>query len=162
MIRSILIGAWVCAVTMGAAYLGASWQRPAAASAHTSASPDKAEHGTAKDLTPVRTRMISVPVVADGAIRGYVVAQFAFTAPANLMKHMSVKPDLYVLDEAFQLIYSGQMIDFRYFKKQDLPALGKKIAENVNKRLGVDVIEDVLVQELNYIPKESIRGGPPK
>ena len=48
--------------------------------------------------------MISVPVVADGAIRGYVVAQFAFTASAKLMKHMPIKPDLYVLDEAFQLI----------------------------------------------------------
>ena len=103
--------------------------------------------------------MISVPVVADGGIRGYVVAQFAFTASAKLMKHMSVKPDLYVLDEAFQLIFSGELIDFRQFKNQDLPSLGKKIAENVNKRLGVRVIEDVLVQELNYVPKDSVRGG---
>jgi hypothetical protein len=103
--------------------------------------------------------MISVPVVADGGIRGYVVAQFAFTAPARLMKQLSVKPDLYVLDEAFQLIFSGELIDFRQFKKQDLPSLGKKIAENVNSRLGVRVVEDVLVQELNYVPKDSVRGG---
>jgi hypothetical protein len=110
-------------------------------------------------LTPVRTRMISVPVVADGGIRGYVVAQFAFTAPAKLMKQMPVKPDLYVLDEAFQLIFSGEMIDFRQFKKQDLPSLGKQIVENVNKRLGMRVVEDVLVQELNYVPKDGVRGG---
>jgi len=146
MIKPILSGVWVCAVTMGAAYLGASWQRPAVEA-------DRQDHhGSSSDLTPLRTRMISVPIVADGGIRGYVVAQFAFTAPAKLMKQLSVKPDLYVLDEAFQLIFSGEMIDFRYFKKQDLPALGKKIAENVNKRLGVRVVEDVLVQELNYVP----------
>ena len=70
-----------------------------------------------------------------------------------------MKPDLFVVDEAFQLIFSGEMIDFRQFKKQDLPALGKKIAENVNKRLGVHVVEDVLVQELNYVSKDNVRGG---
>jgi hypothetical protein len=153
MIKPILTGVWVCAVTMGSAYLGVAWQKPAVVT-------ERPDHGaSSSDLTPVRTRMISVPVVADGSIRGYVVAQFAFTAPAKLMKQMSVKPDLYVLDEAFQLIFSGEMIDFRHFKKQDLPAFGKKIAENVNKRLGLRVVEDVLVQELNYVPKDSVRGG---
>ena len=154
MIKPILTGVWVCAATMGSAYLGAAWQRPAAVAT------ERQDHGsTSSDSTPVRTRMISVPVVADGGIRGYVVAQFSFTASAKLMKHMPVKPDLYVLDEAFQLIFSGEMIDFRQFKKQDLPAFSKKIAENVNKRLGVRVVEDVLVQELNYVPKDSVRGG---
>jgi hypothetical protein len=152
MIKPILTGAWVCAATMGAAYLGAVWQRPPAP-----AKPN--DHGASSDLTPVRTRMISVPILGDGAIRGYVVAQFAFTAPAKLMKELPVKPDMFVLDEAFQLIFSGELLDFRQFKKQDLPALGKKIAENVNKRLGVHVVEDVLVQELNYVSKDNVRGG---
>lgn len=150
MIKPILTGVWVCAATMGSAYVGATWQKPAAPAAER---PDNAE------LTPTRTRMISVPVVADGAIRGYVVAQFAFTAPAALMKQMPVKPDMFVIDEAFALIYAGETVDFRQFKKQDLPSLGKKIAENVNKRLGTRVVEDVLVQELNYVPKEKVRGG---
>jgi hypothetical protein len=75
------------------------------------------------------------------------------------MKEMPIKPDMYVLDEAFQLIFSGEFIDFRQFKKQDMLALGKKVAENVNKRLGTQVVEDVLVQELNYVPKDSVRGG---
>ena len=149
MIKPILTGVWVCAATMGAAYLGAVWQRPPAP-----AKPN--DHGASSDLTPVRTR---VPILGDGGIRGYVVAQFAFTAPAKLMKELPVKPDMFVLDEAFQLIFSGELLDFRQFKKQDLPALGKKIAENVNKRLGVHVVEDVLVQELNYVSKDNVRGG---
>jgi hypothetical protein len=153
MIKVILTGLWVCAATMGAAYLGAIWQRPAAAVA------DKSGHGAASDLVPIRTRMLSVPVVAEGGIRGYVVAQFAFTAQAKVMKEMPIKPDMYVLDEAFQLIFSGEFIDFRQFKKQDMLALGKKVAENVNKRLGTTVVEDVMVQELNYVPKDSVRGG---
>ena len=151
MIKPILTGVWVCAATMGSAYLGVVWQRPAPAVS------DKSAHGA--DLVPIRTRMLSVPVVADGGIRGYVVAQFAFTAQAKVMKNMPIKPDMYVLDEAFQLIFSGEYIDFRQFKKQDMLALGKKVAENVNKRLGAQVVEDVLVQELNYVAKDNVRGG---
>jgi len=153
MIKPMFMGVWVCAATMGAAYVGATWQRPAGTTERHNA------HQPVNEMTPIRTRMISVPVVADGGIRGYVVAQFAFTAPAALMKQLPVKPDLFVVDEAFALIYAGDMIDFRQFKKQDLAPLGRRIAENVNKRLGVHVVEDVLVQELNYVPKDKVRGG---
>jgi len=62
MIKPILTGVWVCAVTMGSAYVGAAWQRPATVT-------DKPDHSTSNDLVPIRTRMISVPVVADGGIR---------------------------------------------------------------------------------------------
>jgi hypothetical protein len=144
MIKPILTGVWVCVVTMGAAYVGATWQKPSASAAVT----DPHDRQASGDLAPIRTRMISVPIVADGGIRGYVVAQFAFIASAKLIKHMPIKPDLYVVDEAFQLIFSGEMVDFRQFKKQDLPALGRKIAENVNKRLGQQVVS-----------KDSVRGG---
>ena len=34
-------------------------------------------------LETVRTRMISVPVIRSGAIQGYVLAQFSFTADAE-------------------------------------------------------------------------------
>jgi hypothetical protein len=154
MIKAMLMGVWVCLATLGAAYVGATWHRP-----DTAAATDPHKQSATPDLTPLRTRMISVPVVADGGVRGYVVAQFSFTAPAALMRQLPVKPDVFVVDEAFQLIFSGQDIDFRYFKKQDLQTLSRKIVENVNKRLGMHVVEDVLIQELNYVPKDSVRGG---
>ena len=153
MIKSLVLGLWVCAAAMGSAYAGVAWQRAAVAKESYDRNSPQSE------LTPLRTRMISVPVVADGGIRGYVVAQFAFTAPAKLLKHLPIKPDMFVVDEAFQLIFAGETVDFRQFKKQDLVSLSKKIAENVNKRLGMHVVEDVLVQELNYVPKDSVRGG---
>lgn len=149
MIKPILMGMWVSTATMGAAYVGANWQKPGAGK-------EKQEHN---EMTPVRTRMISVPVIAEGAIRGYVVAQFAFTTPAALMKQMPVKPDMFVVDEAFALIYAGEDIDFRQFRKQDLISLSRKVADNVNKRMGARVVEDVFIQELNYVPADKVRGG---
>lgn len=149
MIKLILCGVWACAITLVSCYAAVSWQnRPAAA-----------EHKILAGVETVRTRMISVPVVADGAIHGYVMAQFIFAVDGKVMKHMSVKPDLFLLDEAFKTIYSGDSVDFRQFKRQDLPALAKRIGDSVNKRLGAVLVNDVLIQELNYIAKDSVRGG---
>jgi hypothetical protein len=153
MIRLVLAGAWVCLVTLLSTYAAVSWQTAKSA-------PETAEgQKLFSSLESVRTRMISVPVIADGAIQGYVMAQFLFTADGNVMKRMPVKPDVFLLDEAFKAIYGGESIDFRSFKKGDLGVLAKRITEGVNKRLGTPLIEDVLVQELNYIPKDHVRGG---
>ncbi len=149
MIKLILCGVWACAVTLMSCYAAVSWHSRA----------PSAEHGTLAGVETVRTRMISVPVVADGAIHGYVMAQFVFTVDSKILKHLTVKPDLFLLDEAFKTIYSGDSVDFRQFKKQDLPTLSKQIGDSVNKRLGATLINDVLIQELNYIAKENVRGG---
>ena len=151
MIKLILAGLWVCLVTLASTYAAISW--------HTPSTPQAETQKLFGGLDSVRTRMISVPIVADGAIHGYVMAQFIFTVDAKIMNRLSVKPDVFLLDEAFKAIYGGQNIDFRHFKKQDLAGLSRQIADSVNKRLGLALIDDVLIQELNYIAKDNVRGG---
>ena len=180
MIRLLLCGLWVCLVALGSTYAVVSWPAAttAAPEAHAAAkAPDKAHdkpgkghaasgkgHGSKTAGLPdgmeaIKTRMISVPVVADNAVQGYVMAQFAFIVDGKVMEHLAIKPDVFLVDEAFKAIFEGSSIDFRRFKKQDLRGLTKEIAGNVNKRLGVRLIDDVLVQELNYITKDQVRGG---
>jgi len=186
MIRLLLCGLWVCLVALGSTYAVVSWpaataapeaHAPAPASGKQYAKPAEAHgkpakghaasakgHGTKPAGLPdgmeaIETRMISVPVVADNAVQGYVMAQFAFIVDGKVMEHLAIKPDVFLVDEAFKAIFEGGSIDFRRFKKQDLRGLTKEIAGNVNKRLGVRLINDVLVQELNYIAKDQVRGG---
>jgi hypothetical protein len=151
MIKLILSGLWVCLVTLLSTYAVVAWQ--------TARAPETETQKLFGGMESVKTRMISVPVVADGAIHGYVMAQFVFTVDAGVMKRLSVKPDVFLLDEAFRTIYGGESVDFRQFKKQDLAGLSKQIGDSVNKRLGVRLVDDVLIQELNYIAKDHVRGG---
>jgi hypothetical protein len=153
MIRLILSGLWVCLVTLASTYAAVSWLAPRPPEAETQI--QKLNGG----LESVKTRMISVPVIGEGTIHGYVTAQFVFTVDGKAMKHLAVKPDAFLLDEAFKAIYGGESVDFRHFTKRDLQALSKQIGDNVNKRLGARLVEDVLVQELNYIAKDHVRGG---
>lgn len=151
MIKLLLCGLWVCAVTLIASYAAVSWQAPAPPAAEG----DK--HFGKLDV--FKTRMISVPVIADGAVQGYIMAQFSFTVDATVVKRMSLKPDVIFLDEAFKTLYAGETVDFRNFRKQDLPGISKTIVENINKRFGIRIVEEALIQELNYIPKERARSG---
>ena len=103
--------------------------------------------------------MISVPVIRSGAIQGYVMAQFSFTADAKTLKRLSVKADTVVLDEAFKAIYGEEALDFRQMKQLNLPDLAKRIVEGSNQRFGARIVEDAFVQEFSYVTKDGIRTG---
>jgi hypothetical protein len=153
MIKTILAGTWACVVTLGATYAALSWQSSAAPAAH--AEPERLYGG----LETVRTRMISVPVIRSGAIQGYVMAQFSFSADAYILKKLSLKAEVVVLDEAFRAIYGDDTLDFRVLKKQDWPTIAKKIVEGSNARFGAKIIDDIFVQEFGYVNKDGIRAG---
>jgi len=152
MIKMIIAGVWVCIVTLGAAFGAYQWQanqKPV----------DDSKKGFNANKEAVKTRMISVPMIRDGALQGYMMAQLTFTIDSKLNKEMPIKAGEYLLDEAFKALYNESDIDFRNFKKQDLAGLSKRIAESANKRFGQPLVDDVLIQELNYLPKEQARGG---
>lgn len=154
MIKTVIAGVWACVVTLGASYVAVSWQ-----GSSTPAPEPESEPVHGGGVETVRTRMISVPVIRSGALQGYVVAQFTFTADAKTMKRISLKPDVVFLDEAFKAIYGEEAVDFRHMKKQDLPDLAKRIVESTNKRYGIHIVEDAFLQELNYVSKDGIRAG---
>ena len=152
MIKIVLAGIWASLIAVGAVFGVLEWQKSATAAAVPDAG---------LKLQEFRTRAINVPIIGGGMIQGYMVAQFVFTVDAVALAKMPVSPEVYVLDEAFKTIYAGEQVNFQNMKKQDLPLLAKKLGENVNKRLGIAIIQHVLIDQLSYIPKKDVR-GPPK
>jgi hypothetical protein len=152
MIKLLATGMWASIITLGATFGVLQWQKSNVAG----------QSGEApKKLEELRTKAINVPIIGGGTIQGYMVAQFVFTVDAAAKQKLPIDPEVYVLDEAFKTIYAGEQVNFQNMKKQDLPVLAKKLGENVNKRLGVDMVQDVLIDQLSYIPKQEVR-GPPK
>ncbi|WP_083567437.1 hypothetical protein [Hyphomicrobium sp. CS1GBMeth3] len=148
--KLLLVGVWASIVTLGAAFGMLHWQKGSGG--------PRAGDGEAK-VEEYRTKAINVPIIGAGTIQGYIVAQFVFTVDATALAKVPVNPEVYVLDEAFKTIYAGEQVNFQNMKKQDLPVLAKRLGENVNKRLGVEVVRDVLIDQLSYIPKKDMRGG---
>lgn len=152
MIKHLLFAFWICAITLGSAYGTILWHVKGSDNADSDQA-DKVQ------IEQVQTKRISVPVISDGVLKGYVLAQFTFHVNAPALKKMTIRPDIFLVDEVFKAIYGGDAIDFRDPKKPDVGALSALIKKNVNARFGNDFVQEVLVQELNYVPQERLRGG---
>jgi hypothetical protein len=148
MVKVIVSAVWTCIITLISSYTAASWKA----------------HGTSDDgkdgltgLNYQKTEPINVPIIIDGGVKGYVVAQFVYTADAKTLNKLSVPPDAFISDAAFRAIYEDDKIDVDHIERYDLAALTTKLKETANSRFGVALLQDVLVQQFTYVSKEEVR-----
>lgn len=149
MIKIVLAGIWACAVVMASSYGWTYWQT---------------QHGKKPVSEPVsggielkKVRPLSVPILSDGAIQGYLVVQFVYKADAKAANDASVPLEIYLLDEAFRLIYSDEALKFRHTERYDLARLTQTLTERLKVRLNGDLVKEVLVDQFNYVAKADVR-----
>lgn len=148
--KLLVSGLWVAAVALGTAY-GVALYLPGGSGA-------KAAAAVPVVLQSQKTRVINVPILVDGALRGFVAAQFVLTEDANVLKTLPVPPDAYLLDEAFRAIYSDAALDTRHVERYDLQKLTARLVKGTNDRLGAPVLKDVLIENFSYIDKDAAKG----
>lgn len=148
MIKPLLLTIWVSVLSLSANYAVTYWK------AHRAA---PAEIKTAQALEQRKTRIINVPILADGRVQGYVVAQFAYTGEAAALKTATISPDGIILDEAFRLLYAEEKTDFRKLQRADLGRIVETLKARVVERVPPELVKEILVQEFNYVSKDDIR-----
>lgn len=146
MIRLFATCIWICLVTVGAGYAASAWKLKAAAVT-------TAPH--AEKLQYHKTRVLNVPMIANGAVQGYVVVQLGYTETAKAAA-FPVPPDAFLLDEAFRLIYSDPTLDFRHLEKYNIAKFTHELVQKVNHRLNEDAIKEILVEEINFVSSKDI------
>ncbi|MBE7201484.1 MAG: hypothetical protein INR70_27280 [Parafilimonas terrae] len=132
-------------MALGAAYAVAIMTPP----------PGSAKAGTPPvSLLAQRTRVMSVPMISDGSVRGFVTAQFAYTVDADVLKTLKVPPEIYLLDEAFRSIYTDEALDFRHLERYDVKKLTTHLVESTNAHLGVPLVKEILIDNFTYVDKD--------
>jgi hypothetical protein len=150
MIKIIAIGIWVCIASLGSSYAVASYY---------SGGPEKEPAPTYfAGLDYRKTEGITVPIIAKNAIQGYVLASFVYTIDGKVASSLAVPPDPFILDEAFRSVYTTSTFNFERPEQYDLPALTNSIRDAVNARYGQKVVEDVLIEQFDFLPKGDIGG----
>jgi hypothetical protein len=96
-------------------------------------------------------------MVENGSVQGYIVARFVYTVEARTLHQLSIPPDPFVVDEAFRKIYADDRLDFRKLARYDLSILTSGIKQRVNERMQADVIQEVLIEDFNYVSKEEFQ-----
>jgi hypothetical protein len=147
--KLLALGVWGALVTAGAAY---------GAAVYLSGTP--AEKPIAEafgGIDYVKLEPLSVPVIRDGAVAGYVVTRIVYAIDTATQKKLGVAPDPFIADETFRTVYSASPVNVEKPEQYDLETLASGIRKNVNARLKGDVLREVLIQQFDYVDRSQLR-----
>jgi len=149
MIRIIAIGLWICAVAFGSLFMAVR---------QNASSSDGAQAATGGfgGVDYVKTDVMSVPIISDGSVAGYVVTQLVYTIDSNIRKKLTVPLEFFISDEIFRKFY-GSYSDTKEVEKVSFEDVRASIISDLNARFPEPVIKDLLVEQFNYISAEEIR-----
>ena len=149
MIKFIAAAIWICAATLGAVFY--SFQ--AAGERGVGETPKPLLGG----LDYVKTDVISVPLVRDSRIDGYFLTKLVYTVEPDQIKKLSVPAQALMTDQVYSYLYANPQIDFTKKETIDLDAFRKAIRETINARVGVELVHEVLIDQVNFLTKDEIR-----
>ena len=148
MVKTLIAGLWVFAVTMASVYFGSTWQKRASA---------EAEKKSPIEL--LKLKPITVPVVNEIGLEGYVLAVLGYNVDRSKMTAPIPELETILQDESFRSLYGVEAMKYKRPRKTDLAEISKELVGGMNKRLGGEIVTEVLIEELSYIPKEKARAG---
>lgn len=149
MLKLVILGIWVIIVTAGATF-GSVHLR-------TLSSGEGSETQEDLGVEELKADMTSVPMIRGGDIIGYLIIQLSYQADRRVLFEMKLEPLPYINDAAFRSIFASTDVDFRRLRGSDLDRLTSAIMKEANIRIGADLVRQVLIQQLNFVPKEDIR-----
>lgn len=105
----------------------------------------------------VRMEQASIPIVRDGKVQGYVLAQVTYTAAAEDIKSTKALLNVYVNEAIFSTVYEEENFNFTALKKVEIADLAGRIRKAANGRAGRETVNKVLVESLMFLDQESVR-----
>ena len=141
MMKTIIIGLWACLVTVAASYGMTSLLQTRA---NRPAQPSIAGSEVRK------TKEINIPIIRDGAVKGYVVTQLSYVIDLAVEKKLTTPPDAFVVDEAFRYVYSDEKIDFAHLDKLELDKMTRALVQKINSRVKAEVVTEMGILECNF------------
>ncbi|MBX3566834.1 MAG: hypothetical protein KF914_02165 [Rhizobiaceae bacterium] len=151
MIKFILAAIWICVATLGAVVFAFQ-----SAGAKVDA-PSATEPSMMGGLDYVKTEVISVPLIREGEVAGYFLSRLVYTVNPEEMKKLTVPANAIITDSVYSYIYSSPEVDFSRTDRLDLDAFRTHMRKAINERVKYDLVQDVLVEQVDYLTKAEIR-----
>jgi len=149
MIKFIAAAIWVCAVAIGAVFY--SFQTASAKIDAPDAPP------LLGGLDYIKTDIVSVPILRNGNVDGYFLTRLVYTAEPKELARLSVPADALITDQIYSYIYGNPQLDFAQHETLDLDAFRAGVRDSINQRVGAEMIQDVLIEQVDFLSKDEIR-----
>jgi hypothetical protein len=149
MLKLVLTGIWICAVTLGAVYYSVQMAMPP--------EPGTEEASRSAALEYIRGENLSIPVIADGEVSGYFVARITVRIDREKIGKVEIPLQQLMTDELITLLSSTSMTNLAHVRTFDPAAFKDHIKTGLNGKLGEGAVETVLIEQLDYLSKADIR-----
>lgn len=151
MIKLVLTGVWICVITLASVYF--SMQMAAAPRVDEDAA-------RAAALELIKGTQTTIPVIREGAVKGYFLTRVSFTADAERVAKQVVPIADAITDELYTLLVGERMVDIETLDRFDVEAFRTRIRDGLNTRFGEQIIDRVLVEQIDYIAKAEVNSKP--
>ena len=125
MLKLLLTGVWVCAVTLGAVYFSVQMA--------TAPGDEAGEKKT--NLQLVKGESITIPVINDGGVNGYFLSRISLRVDKDKMAKIELPATQLITDDLFTLLAGSSMVNIANISTFDPEAFKQRIREGLNKRL---------------------------
>ena len=149
MIKLVVSGVWICAVTLASVYFSLQ------AANDTSDPKDDTEFFGGLDY--VRSDLMSIPAIYKGEVRGYFITRLVYTAEPEVLRSLSLPPEMIITDELFSVLVGDRVIDLTRVEEFDLDAFRVVVRDRLNERLQKKVFHEVLVEQMEFLTKAEVR-----
>lgn len=150
MIKLMVAALWISVVTTGAVFY--SFQAAQAPDEAASEAEASAFYG----LDYVRTGVISVPIFDKGRVQGYFLARLVFTADGQRLAQLKLPAEALFADQVYSYLYANPQVDFTKRDYLDVDSFRASLRTSLNQRLGEDFVREVLIEQVDYLPKETV------
>jgi len=154
MIKLIGTGVWIVVITLASVFF--SMKLASAPKVDTAAADREAA------LEFVSGYVTTVPVIGEGGVSGYLLTKLAYKANKDLAAKQVVPLPQMITDELYTLLVGKKMIDVASAGSFDLDAFRATVKDGLNKRFGAEVIDEVFVEQIDYITTAAVQDPAPK
>ncbi len=131
MVKLVLTGIWVCAITLASVYFSVKL---------ATAPAPPADNSKQSQLELVKGETITVPIIGDGAVTGYFLGRVSFMMNKDTVKGMTLPLTEMTTDELFTLLVGNKMVDISKLKSFDPQAFRDAIKKGMNEKLGGEYV----------------------
>ena len=151
MLKLILTGVWVAAVTLGSVYASIQLSKPV----------DPAEEAAKKKAVQelVRGEMVTFPVISGGHVEGYFLTKTSYIIDKTKISDITLPVSVLLTDELYTALVGDKVIRVQENRDFDLKLFRERVKKAVNARLGNDAVIDVIIEQVDYLSKEDIRNS---
>ena len=96
-------------------------------------------------------------MIRNNEIGGYLLLEPIVITNSDVISQLTIPLNIIARDVIIGIVHANDDIDIHRLEKFNLDDFRKRVVKLINTRIGKPVVDDVLIQSIDFINKEDVR-----